>query len=39
MLRHPTLEKLQTLRLPGMVKALEEQLQLPDQKSDRKSVV
>jgi DNA replication protein DnaC len=33
MLRHPTLEKLQTLRLPGMVKALEEQLQLPDQKS------
>jgi IstB-like ATP binding protein len=33
MLRHPTLEKLQTLRLPGMVKALEEQFQLPDHKT------
>ena len=30
MLRHPTLEKLSTLRLTGMVTALQEQLQLPD---------
>ena len=30
MLRHPTLEKLHTLQLTGMLKALEDQLQLPD---------
>ncbi len=30
MLNHPTLEKLQTLRLPGMLKALNEQQQMPD---------
>jgi DNA replication protein DnaC len=30
MLAHPTLDKLQTLRLTGMVKALHEQLHLPD---------
>ena len=30
MLTHPTLEKLQTLRLPGMLKALEEQQRMPD---------
>jgi DNA replication protein DnaC len=30
MLRHPTLEKLHTLRLAGMAKAYEEQLALPD---------
>jgi DNA replication protein DnaC len=30
MLRHPTLEKLQTLRLTGMSKAFAEQLQLPE---------
>ncbi len=30
MLTHPTLEKLQTLRLPGMLKALEEQQRIPD---------
>jgi len=30
MLIHPTLEKLQTLRLPGMLKALEEQQRMPD---------
>jgi DNA replication protein DnaC len=30
MLRHPTLEKLHTLRLTAMVKAYEEQLALPD---------
>ena len=29
MLRHPTLDKLQTLKLTGMVKALSEQLELP----------
>lgn len=29
MLRHPTLDKLQTLKLTGMVKALSEQLDLP----------
>ena len=30
MLRHPTLEKLHTLRLTGMAKAYEEQMALPD---------
>jgi DNA replication protein DnaC len=30
MLTHPTLEKLQALRLTGMAKAFEEQLQMPD---------
>ena len=30
MLPHPTFEKLQTLRLTGMCKALEDQLQMPD---------
>jgi DNA replication protein DnaC len=30
MLTHPTREKLQTLRLPGMLKALEEQQRIPD---------
>ncbi len=30
MLVHPTLEKLHTLKLSGMAKALEEQLQMPD---------
>jgi len=30
MLTHPTLEKLQTLRLSGMLKALEEQHRMPD---------
>lgn len=30
MLTHPTLEKLQTLRLPGMLKALEDQQRMPD---------
>jgi len=30
MLNHPTLEKLHTLRLSGMLKALEEQMQMPD---------
>ena len=30
MLNHPTLEKLQTLRLPGMLKALNEQQQIPE---------
>ena len=30
MLHHPTLEKLQTLRLSGMHKALTEQMDLPD---------
>ena len=30
MLRHPTLEKLQTLRLTGMVAAFQEHLQLPE---------
>ncbi|MCK5913497.1 MAG: IS21-like element helper ATPase IstB [Desulfuromusa sp.] len=30
MLNHPTLEKLQTLRLPGMLKALREQQQMPE---------
>lgn len=30
MLIHPTLEKLQTLRLAGMLKAFSEQLQMPD---------
>jgi DNA replication protein DnaC len=30
MLRHPTLEKLQTLRLTGMVNAFQEHLHLPD---------
>lgn len=30
MLIHPTLEKLQTLRLAGMLKAFSEQLQIPD---------
>lgn len=30
MLNHPTTEKLQTLKLTGMVKALEEQRQMPD---------
>lgn len=30
MLTHPTLEKLQSLRLPGMLKALEEQQRMPD---------
>jgi len=30
MLHHPTLEKLQTLRFTGMLKALQEQQQLPD---------
>jgi len=30
MLTHPTLDKLQTLRLTGMVKALREQMQMPD---------
>ena len=31
MLHHPTLEKLQTLRLAGMYKALTEQMNMPDQ--------
>ena len=30
MLHHPTLEKLQTLRLSGMYKALTEQMQMPE---------
>lgn len=30
MLKHPTLDKLQALRLPGMLKALTEQQQMPD---------
>jgi len=30
MLRHPTISRLQTLRLPGMAQALEEQLTQPD---------
>ena len=30
MLTHPTLDKLQTLRLHGMYHALVEQLQMPD---------
>jgi len=30
MLNHPTLDKLQTLRLPGMLKALSEQQQMPE---------
>ena len=30
MLIHPTLDQLRTLRLPGMLKALEEQMQMPD---------
>lgn len=30
MLTHPTLDKLQTLRLTGMLKALSEQMQMPD---------
>lgn len=30
MLHHPTLEKLQSLRFTGMLKALQEQQQLPD---------
>lgn len=30
MLPHPTLDKLQTLRLTGMLKALAEQLKTPD---------
>ena len=30
MLRHPTLEKLQTLRLTGMVAAFQEHLHLPE---------
>lgn len=30
MLNHPTLDKLQTLRLTGMVKALSEQMHMPD---------
>jgi len=30
MLNHPTLDKLQTLRLTGMLKALREQMQMPD---------
>lgn len=30
MLRHPTLEKLQALNLTGMLRALQDQLQLPD---------
>ncbi len=30
MLTHPTFEKLHTLRLTGMAKALEEQLQMPE---------
>ncbi|HEJ5303937.1 TPA: IstB-like ATP-binding domain-containing protein, partial [Pseudomonas aeruginosa] len=30
MLPHPTLDKLQTLRLHGMLKALAEQLKTPD---------
>lgn len=30
MLTHPTLEKLQSLRLTGMVRALDEQMQMPD---------
>ena len=30
MLPHPTLDKLQTLRLTGMLKALNEQLKTPD---------
>ena len=30
MLTHPTLEKLQALRLTGMLKALSEQMQMPD---------
>jgi DNA replication protein DnaC len=33
MLHHPTLEKLQTLRLPGMYKALTEQMQMPESES------
>jgi hypothetical protein len=30
MLNHPTLDKLQSLRFTGMVKALEDQMALPD---------
>ncbi len=30
MLRHPTVSKLQTLRLPGMAQALDEQATQPD---------
>lgn len=30
MLRHPTVSRLQTLRLPGMAQALDEQMQQPD---------
>ncbi len=30
MLTHPTLDKLQTLRFTGMLRALEEQMQMPD---------
>ena len=30
MLHHPTLEKLQTLRLSGMYKALSEQFHMPE---------
>ena len=30
MLTHPTFEKLHTLRLTGMAKALEDQLQMPE---------
>ena len=30
MLTHPILDKLQTLRLYGMLKALQEQMQMPD---------
>lgn len=33
MLRHPTLDKLHALQLTGMVKALEEQLHLPDRET------
>jgi DNA replication protein DnaC len=33
MLHHPTLEKLQTLRLPGMYKALTEQMQMSESES------
>ncbi len=36
MLPHPTLDKLQTLRLHGMLKALNEQLKTPDVGADRK---
>lgn len=30
MLNHPTLEKLDTLKLNGMAKALKEQMEMPD---------